>query len=52
MLDHDAPLERARSQLFIGTLDGLLQGLWNELAAVGTSPLKQDESSPRSAFRD
>ena len=52
MLDHDAPLKRARSQLFIGTLDGLLRGLWNKLATVGTGPLKQDESSPHSAFRE
>ena len=46
MVDHDAPLERARSQLSIGALDGLLRGLWNKLAAVGTSPPLQDESSP------
>ena len=52
MLDHDAPMKRARSQLSIGTLDGLLRGLWNKLATVGTSPLKQDESSPHSAFRE
>ena len=38
------------SQLSIGTLDGLLRGLWNKLAAVGTSPLLQDESSPRLAL--
>ena len=46
MLDHDAPLERARSQLSIGTPDGLLRGLWGKLAAVGTSPPLQDELSP------
>ena len=46
MVDHDAPLKRARSQLSIGTLDGLLRGLWNKLAAVGASPPLQDESSP------
>ena len=47
----DTPLERAQSQLSIGTLDGLLQALWSKLATVGTSPLLQDESSPRLAFR-
>ena len=46
MVDHDAPLKRARSQLSIGTLDGLLRGLWDKLAAVGTSLPLQDESSP------
>ena len=52
MLDHDAPLERARSQLSIDILDTLLRGLWGKLAAVGTSPPLQDESSPHSAFRE
>ena len=50
MLDHDAPLERARSQLSIGSPDGLLQGLWSKLATVGARALMQDESSPRLAF--
>ena len=45
MLDHDAPLERARSQLSIGTLDSLLRPPWNKLANIGASPLLQDESS-------
>ena len=45
MLDHDAPLERARSQLSIGTLDSLLRPPWNKLANIGDSPLLQDESS-------
>ena len=49
-MEADAPLERARSQLSIGTLDGLLRRLWNKLATVGTSPLLQDESSPRLAI--
>ena len=44
MAAHDAPLERARSQLSNDTLDGLLRGLWNKLAAVGASLLLQDES--------
>ena len=51
MVDHDAPLKRARSQLSIGTLDGLLRGLWNKLATVGASPLLQDESGLSSPCR-
>ena len=43
----DTPLERAQFQLSIGALDGLLRALWSKLATVGTSPLLQDESSPR-----
>ena len=45
MVAYNAPLERARSQLSIGTLDGLLRRLRSKLATDGTSPLEQDESS-------
>ena len=51
MLDHDTPLERARSQLSIDTLDGLLRPPWDKLASIGASAPMQDESSPRLAFR-
>ena len=48
MAAFDAPLESARSQLSNDPLDGLLRGLWDKLAAVGTSLSLQDESSPHS----